>query len=440
MDLSKESTNMKKVVNVIGAGLAGSEATYQLIKRGFKVRLFEMRPSKSTPAHKTSGFAELVCSNSLRARSIENAIGLLKEEMNRLDSLIMKAALANEVEAGGALAVDREGFSSYITNYIRKSALVEIVEEEVKSIPDGPTIIATGPLTSDVFSEEIKKFCGSEELYFYDAVAPIVLESSINKDVAYLKSRYDKGEASYYNCPMNEDEFNHFYEELVNAKMADIKDFELKVFEGCMAIEEMAKRGKQTLLFGPMKPVGLRNPNTGEMPFAVVQLRQDDAAKTMYNIVGFQTHLTWPEQKRVFRLIPGLENCEIVRYGVMHRNTYIQGPKVLNKYYQTLKRDDLFFAGQITGVEGYLESAASGMVAAINMAKYLEEKEMIDFTKDTALGALQNYVATPNSNYVPMNVNFGIFNEIVGRMKKQERKLAYANRSLAIIDSMRDKV
>ena len=430
---------MRKI-NIVGGGLAGVEACYFFLKRNYEVHLYEKRPSKMTPAHVTGNFGELVCSNSLRARSIENAIGLLKEEMNRLDSLIMKAALANEVEAGGALAVDREGFSSYITNYIRKSALVEIVEEEVKSIPDGPTIIATGPLTSDVFSEEIKKFCGSEELYFYDAVAPIVLESSINKDVAYLKSRYDKGEASYYNCPMNEDEFNHFYEELVNAKMADIKDFELKVFEGCMAIEEMAKRGKQTLLFGPMKPVGLRNPNTGEMPFAVVQLRQDDAAKTMYNIVGFQTHLTWPEQKRVFRLIPGLENCEIVRYGVMHRNTYIQGPKVLNKYYQTLKRDDLFFAGQITGVEGYLESAASGMVAAINMAKYLEEKEMIDFTKDTALGALQNYVATPNSNYVPMNVNFGIFNEIVGRMKKQERKLAYANRSLAIIDSMRDKV
>ncbi|MBO7536690.1 MAG: methylenetetrahydrofolate--tRNA-(uracil(54)-C(5))-methyltransferase (FADH(2)-oxidizing) TrmFO [Bacilli bacterium] len=431
---------MDYVVNVIGAGLAGCEATYQLIKRGIKVRLYEMRPGKSSPAHKTASFAELVCSNSLRARSIENAVGLLKEEMNRLDSLIMKCALNNEVEAGGALAVDRTNFSNEVTYNIRKSDLVEVIEGEVTDLPAGPTIIATGPLTSDALSAKIKEFFDSGDLYFYDAVAPIVAEASINKDIAYLKSRYDKGEASYYNCPMTEEEFNHFYEELVNAKVADIKDFELKVFEGCMAIEEMARRGKQTLLFGPMKPVGLRNPKTGEMPYAVVQLRQDDAAKTMYNIVGFQTHLLWPEQKRVFRLIPGLENAEIVRYGVMHRNTYIQGPKVLNKYYQTLKRSDLFFAGQITGVEGYLESAASGMVAAINMAKFLKGEEMLDFTRSTALGALQNYVATPNSNYVPMNVNFGIFDEITGKMKKQERKLAYANRSLAIIEEMKVKL
>ena len=431
---------MDYVVNVIGAGLAGCEATYQLIKRGIKVRLYEMRPGKSSPAHKTDGFAELVCSNSLRARSIENAVGLLKEEMNRLDSLIMKCALNNEVEAGGALAVDRVGFSNEVTYNIRKSDLVEVIEGEVTDLPAGPTIIATGPLTSDALSAKIKEFFDSGDLYFYDAVAPIVAEASINKDIAYLKSRYDKGEASYYNCPMTEEEFNRFYEELVNAKVADIKDFELKVFEGCMAIEEMARRGKQTLLFGPMKPVGLRNPKTGEVPYAVVQLRQDDAAKTMYNIVGFQTHLLWPEQKRVFRLIPGLENAEIIRYGVMHRNTYIQGPKVLNKYYQTLKRNDLFFAGQITGVEGYLESAASGMVAAINMAKHLKGEEMLDFTRSTALGALQNYVATPNSNYVPMNVNFGIFDEITGKMKKQERKLAYANRSLAIIEEMKVKL
>ena len=431
---------MDYVVNVIGAGLAGCEATYQLIKRGIKVRLYEMRPGKSSPAHKTANFAELVCSNSLRARSIENAVGLLKEEMARLDSIIMKCALNNEVEAGGALAVDRVSFSNDVTYNIRKSNLVEVIEGEVTEIPVGPTIIATGPLTSDALSEKIKEFCGSDEMYFYDAVAPIVAEASINKDIAYLKSRYDKGEASYYNCPMTEDEFNLFYEELVNAKVADIKDFELKVFEGCMAIEEMARRGKQTLLFGPMKPVGLRDPRTGELPYAVVQLRQDDAAKTMYNIVGFQTHLLWPEQKRVFRLIPGLENAEIIRYGVMHRNTYIQGPKVLNKYYQTLKRDDLFFAGQITGVEGYLESAASGMVAGINMAKLLKGEDMIDFTRCTSLGALQNYVATPNSNYVPMNVNFGIFDEITGKMKKQERKLAYANRSLAIIEEVKDKL
>ena len=431
---------MEYIVNVIGAGLAGCEATYQLIKKRIKVRLYEMRPKKYTPAHKTGGFAELVCSNSLRARSIENAIGLLKEEMNRLDSLIMKAALNNEVEAGGALAVDRVNFSNEITQYLRSSDLVEIINEEITTIPAGPTIIATGPLTSDALSEEIKKFCGSDELYFFDAVAPIVLEESINKNIAYLKSRYDKGEASYYNCPMNEEQFDNFYNELVNAKCVEFKDYEMKVFEGCMAIEEMARRGKQTLLFGPMKPVGLKDPRSGEMPYAVVQLRQDDTAKTMYNIVGFQTHLLWPEQKRVFRMIPGLENCEIVRYGVMHRNTYIQGPKVLNKYYQTLKRDDLFFAGQITGVEGYLESAASGMVAGINMAKFLKGEKMIDFTKKTSLGALQNYVATPNSNYVPMNVNFGIFEEIFGRMKKQERKLAYANRSLEIIDKLKGEL
>ena len=431
---------MELVVNVIGAGLAGCEATYQLIKRGIKVRLYEMRPTKMTPAHKTDLFSELVCSNSLRARSIENAVGLLKEEMSRCDSLIMKAALNNEVEAGGALAVDRVGFSSEVTHNIRKSDLVEVINEEITDIPTGPTIIATGPLTSDAFSEKIKEFCGADELYFYDAVAPIVLESSINKDIAYLKSRYDKGEASYYNCPMTEEEFNRFYEELINSKKVEFKDYEMKVFEGCMAIEEMAKRGKQTLLFGPMKPVGLRNPKTGEMPYAVVQLRQDDAAKTMYNIVGFQTHLLWPEQKRVFRMIPVLENCEIIRYGVMHRNTYIQGPKVLNKYYQTLKRDDLFFAGQITGVEGYLESAASGMVAGINMARFLKGLEMIDFTRVTGLGALQNYVSTPNSNFVPMNVNFGIFDEIIGKMKKQDRKLAYANRSLEFIDEVKDKL
>ena len=441
-------------VNVIGAGLAGSEAAYQLVKRGVKVNLYEMRGSgKSTPCHTSDKFAELICSNSLRAKDVKNAIGLLKEEMNRLDSLIMKAAYENEVEAGGALAVDRNNFSEYITNYLKNHPLVNVITEEVNEIPDGPTIIASGPLTSDSLSESIKKRYNEEYLYFFDAVAPIILESSINKDIAYLKSRYDKGEASYYNCPMTEEEFDKFYDELIKAEKVIPHDFELKVFEGCMAIEDMASRGKQTLLFGPMKPVGLRHPVTLKQAHAVVQLRQDDAAKTMYNIVGFQTHLKWPEQKRIIQMIPGLENAEIVRYGVMHRNTYINGPKILNKFYQTKDREDLFFAGQITGVEGYLESAASGMVAGINMYRYLKGKDLIDFTKDTSIGALQNYVSIPNSNYVPMNINYCLFNSIDtyaekfidklnGRkkFKKSERKELYSIRSLELIDKMRDEV
>lgn len=428
---------MKKdvVVNVIGAGLAGSEACYQLIKRGIKVRLYEMRGKVNTEAHVTTNFAELICSNSLRAKSVTNAVGLLKEEMNRLDSLIMKAAYATEVEAGGALAVDRVLFSEYVTKYLKESDLVEFVNEEVTEIPQGYTIIASGPLTSEKFSKAILEFCGNDYLYFFDSVAPIITEKSINKDIAYLKSRYDKGEASYYNCPMTEKEFKNFYNELINAEKVIPHEFEMKVFEGCMAIEDMAARGEKTLLFGPMKPVGLRHPETLVQPYAVVQLRQDDALKTLYNIVGFQTHLKWGEQKRIIQMIPGLENCEIVRYGVMHRNTYIQGPKVLNKYYQTLKRKDLFFAGQITGVEGYLESASSGMVAGINMARLIEGKELIDFTRDTSIGALANYVSTPNSNFIPMNANFCLVNELYG-VKKKERKEMYATRSLELIDKL----
>lgn len=428
---------MKKdvVVNVIGAGLAGSEACYQLIKRGIKVRLYEMRGKVNTEAHVTTNFAELICSNSLRAKSVTNAVGLLKEEMNRLDSLIMKAAYATEVEAGGALAVDRVLFSEYVTKYLKESDLVEFVNEEVTEIPQGYTIIASGPLTSEKFSKAILEFCGNDYLYFFDSVAPIITEKSINKEIAYLKSRYDKGEASYYNCPMTEKEFKNFYNELINAEKVIPHEFEMKVFEGCMAIEDMAARGEKTLLFGPMKPVGLRHPETLVQPYAVVQLRQDDALKTLYNIVGFQTHLKWGEQKRIIQMIPGLENCEIVRYGVMHRNTYIQGPKVLNKYYQTLKRKDLFFAGQITGVEGYLESASSGMVAGINMARLIEGKELIDFTRDTSIGALANYVSTPNSNFIPMNANFCLVNELYG-VKKKERKEMYATRSLELIDKL----
>ena len=428
------------VVNVIGAGLAGSEACYQLIKRGIKVRLYEMRGVKNTEAHVTNNFAELICSNSLRAKAVTNAVGLLKEEMNRLDSLIMKAAYANEVEAGGALAVDRVGFSEYVTDYIKKSPLVEFVNEEVTEIPDGYTIIASGPLTSETFSKAIQKFCGNDYLYFYDSVAPIVTEASINKDIAYLKSRYDKGEASYYNCPMNEEQFDKFYDELIHAEKVVPHDFEMKVFEGCMAIEDIASRGKQTLLFGSMKPVGLRHPVTLVKPYAVVQLRQDDAKKTLYNLVGFQTHLKWGEQKRIIQMIPGLENAEIVRYGVMHRNTYIKSPQILNKYYQTIKRKDLFFAGQMTGVEGYLESASSGMVAGINMARLIEGKELIDFTANTSIGALANYIATPNSDFIPMNANFCLVNDLEGTVKKKERKEMYAKRSLEFIDQIKDEV
>ncbi|MFA5542329.1 MAG: methylenetetrahydrofolate--tRNA-(uracil(54)-C(5))-methyltransferase (FADH(2)-oxidizing) TrmFO [Bacilli bacterium] len=429
-------------VNVLGAGLAGSEAAYQLVKRGVRVKLYEMRPTKNTEVHQTDKFAELVCSNSFRAKSIENAVGLLKEEMRMIGSLIMEAADNNEVDAGGALAVDRNNFSDYITNYLKNHELVEVINEEVTSIPNGPTIIATGPLTSESLGKDILNYFGEQELYFYDAIAPIIKESSINKEIAYLKSRYDKGEASYYNCPMTKEEFDNFYNELVNAEAVMPEEYELKVFEGCMAVEDIAKRGKETLLFGPMKPVGLDDPKTGKRPYAVVQLRQDDALKTLYNIVGFQTHLKWPEQKRIVRMIPGLESAEIVRYGVMHRNTYINSPKLLNKYFQDKKRDDLFFAGQITGVEGYLESAASGMIASLNMYRYLNKEELIDFSNVTSLGSLQYHISTPTKNYVPMNVNFGLFEELTGYIKKKDRKSIYVNRSInkisQIIEDLND--
>lgn len=424
-------------INVIGAGLAGSEAAWQLATNGYKVKLWEMRPNKTTPAHKTALFSELICSNSLRAASIENAVGLLKVEMRSFNSLIMDSADQNKVEAGGALAVDRDNFSMYITDKIVNHPLIEIINEEVTTIPSGPTIIASGPLTSDSLSAAIQEVIGEEYLYFFDSVAPIVTEESINKNIAYLKSRYDKGEASYYNCPMTEAEFMVFYKELINAERVIPQDFELKIFEGCMAVEDMASRGEKTLLFGPFKPVGLRHPVTLKEAYAVVQLRQDNVAKTLYNIVGFQTHLKWGEQKRILQLVPGLENIEIVRYGVMHRNTFINSPKVLNKYYQMNQREDLFFAGQITGVEGYLESASSGMVAALNMIRLLENKSLIDFTKKTALGALSNYISSENANFQPMNVNHGIFEPLEGRMKKINRKMAYADRSLALISQLR---
>ena len=343
-------------INVIGAGLAGCEAVWYLSKKGYNINLYEMRPNKMTPAHKTEKFAELVCSNSLRSDSLENACGILKKEMEMLDSIIIKAARMNHVEAGGALAVDREGYSEYVTNTIKSLPNVNIINEEITKIDTNiPTIIATGPLTSEPLCEEIKNLFGCDDFYFFDAQAPIIYADSIDYNKVYLKSRYDKGEASYYNCPMTKEEFDKFYEALITAEGVEPHDFEIKVFEGCMPVEIMAKRGPQTLTFGPMKPVVLRTPD-GKTPYAVVQLRQDDAAKTMYNLVGFQTHLKFPEQKRVFQMIPGLENCRFAKYGRMHKNTYINAPEILNPTFQTKKYPNLFFAGQISGVEGYVES------------------------------------------------------------------------------------
>lgn len=434
---------MKNVI-VIGAGLAGSEAVYQLAKRGYNVKLYEMRPKKMTSAHKTEGFAELICSNSLRAAGIENAVGLLKEEMRKLDSLIIKAADATRVEAGGALAVDRDAFSKYITDTIKNMKNVEIIYEEVTKIPDGPVIIASGPLTSDSLHIEIQNLLGEDYMYFYDAIAPIVTYDSIDMNKVFLASRYNKGEAAYLNCPMNEDEFNKFYDFLIHADRVIPHDFEMKVFEGCMPIEEMALRGRQTLLFGPMKPVGLYDPKTGRWPYAVVQLRQDNLAKSLYNLVGFQTHLKFGEQKKLLELIPGLEKANIVRYGVMHRNTYINSKKLLNKGYQLIKNPNIFFAGQMTGVEGYVESASSGLIAGINMARFLEGKDILDLDATTATGALANYISyhaeiEQPDTFEPMNVNFGIFNALEGKVYKKERKMAYAKRALENLNKILDE-
>ncbi|GGI94834.1 methylenetetrahydrofolate--tRNA-(uracil-5-)-methyltransferase TrmFO [Alicyclobacillus cellulosilyticus] len=401
-----------KQVTVIGAGLAGSEAAWQVANRGVPVVLYEMRPVRSTPAHHTAWFAELVCTNSLRSAAITNAVGLLKEEMRRLNSVIMRAADANAVPAGGALAVDREGFSQTVTRLVSAHPLIEVRREEVTRLPDtGPVIVATGPLTSPSLSESIRQFIGQDYLYFFDAAAPIVVRESINMDKVYIASRYQKGEAAYINCPMTESEFYDFYQALVTAETAPLHDFEEeRYFEGCMPIEVMAKRGPKTLLFGPLKPVGLEDPRTGKRPFAVVQLRQDNAAATLFNMVGFQTHLKWGEQKRVFRMIPGLEEAEFVRYGVMHRNTYINSPAVLEPTYQTRQRPDLFFAGQITGVEGYVESAAAGLVAGINAARLAQGRPPVVFPPTTAIGSLAHYIThTDKDNFQPMNATFGLF-------------------------------
>jgi len=427
------------IAAVIGAGLAGSEAAWQLASKGIKVRLYEMRPGRMTPAHETDKLSEMVCSNSLKADSIDNAAGLLKEEMRRLNSLIMEAADKSRVPAGGALAVDREHFSAYITEKIIQHPNIELIRQEVTEIPlDIPVIIATGPLSSPAISDSISRLVQQDYLYFYDAAAPIVTYESLDLNKVYRASRYGKGEGNYINCPMTKEEYLAFYHELINAQEAPVNDFEdSKVFEGCMPIEVMARRGEDTIRFGPLKPVGLPDPRTGREPYAVVQLRQDDARGTLYNMVGFQTHLKFGEQKRVFSMIPGLENAEFVRYGVMHRNTFIHSPKLLDCFYRLRSNPNVFFAGQITGVEGYIESASSGMLAGYNLARILKGQEPVDFTDQTVIGALAHYVSqTPSKDFQPMNANFGIIAPLEKRIKnKKERNMALARRALDVLES-----
>ena len=428
-------------VTVIGAGLAGSEAAWQLAKRGVDVTLYEMKPQKKSPAHKSPLFAELVCSNSLRSDRIQNAVGLLKEEMRVLDSLVMQAADAARVPAGGALAVDRERFSGYITEKLRNHPHVTVIDEEVTEIPDGPVIVATGPLTSDGMAEAIMQLPGMSSLHFYDAAAPIVMAESLNMDKVFRASRYDRGD-DYLNCPMNKEEYDAFVEALLNAETAPVHGFEENmVFEGCMPVEVMARRGHMVLAFGPMKPVGLKDPHTGKEAYAIVQLRQDDAAGTMYNLVGFQTRLKFGEQKRVFGMIPGLENAEYARYGVMHRNTFINSPGKLDHTFRMIEKPDLYFAGQMTGVEGYVESAASGLMAGISLYKRLNGEEPVEFPTATAIGALSHYVATPNQDFQPMNITFGLIDSLDKRVRnKMQRYEMISERALAIVRELSAKI
>ncbi|MDB6352208.1 methylenetetrahydrofolate--tRNA-(uracil(54)-C(5))-methyltransferase (FADH(2)-oxidizing) TrmFO [Trichococcus sp. K1Tr] len=427
-----------KTVTVIGAGLAGSEAAFQIAEQGIHVDLYEMRPKKMTPAHHTSGFAELVCTNSLRGNQVTNAAGLIKEEMRHLNSLIIKAADATALPAGGALAVDRDNFSAYVTKTLEDHPNITIHLDELTALPEGITVVATGPLTSEPLSQSIQSFIEMEGLYFYDAAAPVLEKDSINMEKVYLKSRYDNGEAAYLNCPMSKAEFESFYRELIAAEVAPLKEFEEeKYFDGCMPFEVMASKGEKTLLFGPMKPVGLEDPKTGKIPYAVVQLRQDNAAGSLYNIVGFQTHLKWGEQKRILQMIPGLENAEIVRYGVMHRNTFLNSPKILRSTYQSQKRDDLFFAGQMTGVEGYVESAASGLLAGLNAARMASGQECVVFPKETMIGAMSHYITnTDSKHFQPMNANFGIIEPLGGKKirDKQLKNQMIADKALAALD------
>ena len=431
-------------INIYGAGLAGCEAAWQAAQRGVKVRLFEMKPHKMTPAHHSDGFAELVCSNSLRSDCISNAVGLLKEEMRRFNSLIMQAADSTRVPAGSALAVDRTKFSQYITDRIRNHPNIEVVEEEVSSLEEGiVTVIATGPLTSDAMAAFIKDDLGCGKLHFFDAAAPIVDAATINMDIAFFASRYDKGDADYINCPMNKEQYDAFWQALTTAEEAQLKEFDkesqknVKVFEGCMPVEVMAKRGYETLCYGPLKPVGLIDPRVGKESYAVVQLRKENREGTMFNLVGFQTHLTFPEQRRVFRMIPGLENAEFLRYGVMHRNTYLNSPGLLDNTYAMNARPDVFFAGQMTGVEGYVESAGSGLLAGINAANRALGKDKLTLPAETMLGAMADYVSRGGTgDFAPMNANFGIVTPLGYRVKggKAAKNEKLAERALSIID------
>ena len=426
-------------VKVVGAGLAGSEAAWQLAQRGIQVELIEMKPLKMSPAHHSADFGELVCSNSLRGDRLENAVGLLKEELRRCGSLIMECAEATRVEAGGCLAVDRYGFSALVTEKIKNHPNITVTAQEVTEVPEGPVIIATGPLTSDDLSRAIGEYFGAEYLHFFDAAAPLVTAESIDMDHAWWQSRYDRGTPDYINCAMNREEYEAFIKELVSAEEAPVHGFEDKnVFEGCMPVEVMARRGFETLRYGPLKPVGLRDPKTGKEPYAVVQLRQDNAAKSVFNLVGFQTHLKFGEQKRVFSMIPALRNAEFVRYGVMHQNTFLRSPKLLDRYYADRRNPLVAFAGQMTGVEGYVESAASGFLAAVAMAAKVQGREVPDFPKTTAIGALGLYISDEAiEDFQPMNINFSIISPLEQRIrKKAEKNLAIANRSLEVIDEL----
>ena len=428
-------------VKVIGAGLAGCEAAWQLAKRGIPVRLYEMKPQKMSPAHHSSDFAELVCSNSLRGDRLENAVGLLKEELRRCGSLIMACAEATRVEAGGCLAVDRAGFSRLVTEKIRQEPLITVVSQEVTQVPEGPVIIATGPLTSDDLSKAIGEYFGTEYLHFFDAAAPLVTAESVDMDLAWWQSRYDRGTPDYINCAMDRQQYEAFIRELTTAQEAEVHGFEDKrVFEGCMPVEVMARRGLDTLRYGPMKPVGLTDPKTGQEPYAVLQLRQDNAAKSIYNLVGFQTHLKFGEQKRVFSMIPALRNAEFVRYGVMHQNTFLQSPKLLDRFYADRRNPMVAFAGQMTGVEGYVESTASGFLAAVAMAAKVRGQAPVEFPRTTAIGALGLYISDSCvESFQPMNVNFSIIAPLEQRVrKKSEKNLAISQRSLEVLQGLLD--
>ena len=431
-----------ETVTVLGAGLAGSECAWQLARRGIPVLLVEMKPGKKTPAHHSDSFAELVCSNSLRSDELSNAVGLLKEEMRRLDSLIMAAADENRVAAGGALAVDREGFSRTVTQRLSACPQIQIVHAEADSIPEGTVVIATGPLSSDAIAARIGELCPESDLHFYDAVAPIVSLESVDMDSAYFASRYDKGTADYVNCPMTKEEYLAFVTELASAREAPVHGFEdAGVFEGCMPVEVMARRGVDTLRYGPMKPVGLRDPRSGQESYAVVQLRRDNAEGTLYNMVGFQTHLTWGEQRRVFTMIPALRNAEFIRYGVMHRNTYLNSPRLLDRYYRLRGNERIRFAGQMTGVEGYVESAASGLLVGIETARELQGLPPVDFPQETAIGALSLYVTGGSvGDFQPMNINFGIISPLGYRVKgKRNKNAEISRRSLEILGQIRER-